>query len=756
MLLPVQGILIHTFLKPSKLFLMKPKTLKCLFTNIPLFANRGMTRFLVIASLLFSSALPAVAQSASSAWTIFGDPSLFATTGCNVNNQMSCTTPPGTTPFSSVGLQDPLNTLSSATVVDMFKNSIYDNAGWLLFSVNADGIYAADALGTQIYPFNGQTLTNNILCPSATPVYTNVGYSISEITAFPAPGKCNAYYLVFWSTAVLSGSSPYVLRCIEIDVTMSLLGSTSVSSSSWYNIVQDVLLDPPYCAPPTTSFPYDWPTNNFFYGPTDFACSFNVVAGPTNYDYSRDVYTVDAENTATGSITTALRKWHFPTNGALPAYYPPAASAGYASSNVSNISTASPLYPPVLTKTKIFLVKNGTGGTDQILAYLGNDMPGTAYSDRSDVMQTYDFTTGDEYVYKAPILSGVAGHQRIFGFELLPDFTFCFSFVDGTYYGGDCSTNFNLLGGLGYATLSTGAPVTPISMVPTTTSTLPYGYSDLELDQNGDMYMQYTAFCYTISTTSLTGMYATQLAFVSSASLDYSTFMSGSTTPIIYSSPCSGPSSPYNVSILNYQPSLVDPNEGINNYLCTQLRGNCGGGPVIAHITTPPSTCSGGFPTFTATLNSGSCATNYSWYKSVDGGAHYSLVSYGSSNTFTDVLASDAEKVYCIVTVSSGCSAGDYTSNTATVSVTELRIADVDINSVCAPHTLGADIAEPQFTVTLAGGSGSYSFSWVAQTSDNNVTLSSLTDQNPMVTGIVNSSNPLIADYILTVHDGGG
>lgn len=104
---------------------------------------------MLLVLLIYSYAVSA--QYGPNFWTIFGNPSPSITpTGCNVNNQMSCTTPPASLTFSNViPLYDLYTGISTAYGVDMFKNSIYDKSGELLFSVNADGIYAPDALGTQ-------------------------------------------------------------------------------------------------------------------------------------------------------------------------------------------------------------------------------------------------------------------------------------------------------------------------------------------------------------------------------------------------------------------------------------------------------------------------------------------------------------------------------------------------------------------------------------------------------------------------------
>jgi hypothetical protein len=102
----------------------------------------------------------------------------------------------------------------------------------------------------------------------------------------------------------------------------------------------------------------------------------------------------------------------------------------------------------------------------------------------------------------------------------------------------------------------------------------------------------------------------------------------------------------------------------------THIRQVCALGTPTVTVTSPGTTCSGTAPTFTATTIN-SCGVNYSWFKSVDGGSHWTMVVSCPCSSITDYSASNGEQIECIVTVSSSytdycVTAGDITSNTVT------------------------------------------------------------------------------------------
>ena len=105
------------------------------------------------------------------------------------------------------------------------------------------------------------------------------------------------------------------------------------------------------------------------------------------------------------------------------------------------------------------------------------------------------------------------------------------------------------------------------------------------------------------------------------------------------------------------------------------------------------------------------------------------------------------------VQVSDGIST--YTATAAIVVSAPPKIADVDINTICAPGSSGATAPNPHYAVSMSGGSGTLSYNWTAL-GHNNVTLNSTTIADPTIQYINNTSLPYLSDYNLTVTDGVG
>ncbi len=667
------------------------------------FFSAGAQRSLLLAAML---ACTAIAHAQPKAITTFG--SAVSCTTTDNDHSLDCTAtpsaPPGIAPVT-----DYYHTGFGAYTSDqMLYTSQYDADGTLLFSANVDGIYSVG--GTQVYDFNNYSATVNMWCggPDSMGFPLDNAGALSEICIIPKPGSCNAFYVLFWCNSNTTAYSPIVGHCYFRVVEVDIDKGTFPADASY-------------------SFPVDYPLTfpdcSAYYNLTWETQPPQVVANKANSDGSRDIYTVNTDGVTVGSTTTysgSVRQWHISPTGDLPISY---------GGLPTPVSTAGTLLNPGLTKAKIFQIGGGP-----VLAYVGVPSSEVGTSGGANQLQTFDITTGAHNLYTIAAAGPGTGGPVIFGFEYLPlcspSPTFCFSYND--------PTTVPLTGGLGYAALSTSpASITPIS------GTLNYHTTDLELDFNGDLLMVDDPNPFVVD---LDGY----LAYLPASALaSVSTLTAGTDVAIC--------STKVYVSNLEY---ATNSSSG-NFYLGSYIRESCATTPSLV-ITTPTTTiCASAYPTFTANMN-GFCGTGYTWYKSAGTGLGFSFVAFTTSNSWTDGDASAGEQVYCTADMYSFtdlCSTGGtFTSNTLTLTMAKLRIADVDINTLCAPFTHlfdgYVDILEPQYTVTLdydgtvVSGSG-LTYTWTAQT-DNTATLSSNSVLNPSVTAV---GSPMTADFILTVHD---
>ncbi len=226
---------------------------------------------------------------------------------------MTCAVTPSSVSFTGIPEQDdPYSTLSITTL--FYKNSVYDRAGNLLFSVNANGIYAANTTGSQIFSFE-HLITTPTPCtydPDAK-VYTNAKNAISEIPIFPVPGKCHSYYMMFWSamedptSGPFTSAEPLILRVIRIDIDPVAFGNSSVPVSSWYTITEH-LMNEPDC---------DEPYRHMIASSSEHNAP-GIVANKVNSDDSRDIYTLHVISGVDGGTPynyTQIQNWHFPYDG---------------------------------------------------------------------------------------------------------------------------------------------------------------------------------------------------------------------------------------------------------------------------------------------------------------------------------------------------------------------------------------------------------------------------------------------------------
>ena len=543
---------------------------------------------------IFTILLPVTIFGQANFMSIF-EPVCLVCPSTPVNYKLNCTT--STPSFSLVlpNLNDPLSFglgggLSVGDYGDYFKNSAYDQNGNMLFSVNADGIY--DNTGTQVYSFYQPISYTSPCSPSVVSNYTFAA-ATSEIVVVPVPSVCNNYYVIFWSyystdgtfgesaNGPITGTSYAIPRAVQ--VVVNPYSTAVIGGPSNLTIVQDKILNMPTC---DAGAPND-------HGFVDNSYAFEMVADAPNTDGSRDIYTVDYDETATPAASL-LRQWHIHADGTLPTSF-------------SIISTPT-LLTPAFPKAKILSIPSATGtGNDKVLSYIASN---TEYS-VANYLQTYDFATSNIVSYKAPTAT-TSDYQYISGFEYLSSSNmYCFAYSDQT------TTPFS--GGLGYATLSTSN--TSFSAIP---STVAYNYSDMEMSAHHDLYLnKWDGTNY-------------NLYYIPSSSL--------SSFPSVIPTQCllSGSAIPnFNfipLGSLNYGNNL----QISSPYLGTQIRGeNYGNWGTMLQITgiDVNTICLPGNgsvnPTFTATVSGGVSPYNYLWSASGSGAPPVATFLSGSSVSST-------------------------------------------------------------------------------------------------------------------------
>lgn len=302
----------------------------------------GQLSLIIIVTILLSS----VSYGQANYWSVFSALAGGISPGCNLANRMTCLSAPSpTSSFSSIsasgdyfgGAGDP-----EWAGTNYYQNSVYDNSGNVLFSVNTDGIY--DASGVLQFDFNGSPALSYTI--GGTSYTYTPKYAVSEIAMFPAseaPGN-NRYWLVFWAFdsplfAYFTYYNTYDLRAIQVTVNPSGL---SFSDNVLYDASGTNNLLPKYAY--ATADPF----------------SFAVAADASACGNTRNVYTLEPITVGTvpggGSYAYSnLRKWTFTAGGILP------------SPSVSTFIKQE-LEPAFSPKAKILTI-----GSDRYFAYISGD-----------------------------------------------------------------------------------------------------------------------------------------------------------------------------------------------------------------------------------------------------------------------------------------------------------------------------------------------------------------------------------------------
>jgi len=260
-------------------------------------AFRLRVRLLTV--LVCVTAMPVFAQ--TNYLTAFGNNTPL--TGiCTATNRMTCRSTPSSSSFTGeTDIRDGYGTTYGSGVLDFFKNSVYDNSGHLLFSVNGDGIYAPD--GSQVYNF-GLEYDFSFSCAGVAWTGSTTSFAASsEVVVIPVPpGGCNKYYVMLWGGGAL--------WAVEVDINQANFGNSSVPTTSWYTFAQN-LLDKPDCSGTGGVF-----SQNLFGGGTGVG-TYEIVADAANTDHSRDIYTVNVDPLGSGT-STSIRKWHIAADSIWP------------------------------------------------------------------------------------------------------------------------------------------------------------------------------------------------------------------------------------------------------------------------------------------------------------------------------------------------------------------------------------------------------------------------------------------------------
>jgi len=471
---------------------------------------------------------------------------IFGNAGCSNNYKLPCNIPPSSATFSSVSDLLDLSVGPEAGYNHFNKNSTFDYAGNLLFSVNTHGIYGSS--GTQLFSFSGTIVSSAVCSGSSTDIYTSVDRAASEIVTVPVSGECRSFYVFFWQHITPSTAfdhDRFLFRCVKVVI------GAGYPADAAYSFTDKILNN-------LTCSGYDY-TQNW--------ASAQVVADKYNPDGSRDIYTVHSEGSSSMSNTKLLR-WRIAASGVLP---------------VSPVVVASSLPTPRINKMKLFNLPISGGGTHKTLAYAVFGVGAQA-----SLLYTLDLSSGIPVYYKAPLVSygGVTatnGYQTIWGFEYLPSQDiFCFAYREYSFVallGGGADTYTLPVGGLAYAARATSGVnnMTPIS------STTEYLLSDLELTKHGDLMLvrsELSGWPYPASTGG-----PANLAYLPASSLSALTTSSPSLPTEFALSSCA--TTP-DISVGNLCQSLINT---FGFYLGTQIRGenydDWGNNPLTVNITTP-------------------------------------------------------------------------------------------------------------------------------------------------------------------------
>ena len=433
-----------------------------------LFARCAQRMCLLCVFLIFNST---VFGQLAHFWSVFG------TGGCHDNNDMPCNaaaTTTGTNAFSGISDLDDLSGMYGG--YKNFRNSAYDGAGHLLFSVNADGIYSPSGYQFFDFTYSASTFTGTYSSVSYT---LTPGWAVSEISIFPFPGKQNSYYVLFWAHDThYEEDHIYELRAIEVDISNDPTLSdptTGVPGDFAFTCIDHIMLD--NVAGPDNlggtlsgdAFPYQ----------------FVLAVDAPNSDCTRDVYSLEPIND--GSNRSLMRKWEIAANGALPT------TAYTYHDHRSDEHYQANAYSPkgkILTigGVKYFSYICGTTGessSDGIPRFGWRLQMFTLMDTYGGASSIYESTTTSFYPSLESLFSTTSTPPSsevpaIFGFEYVPSSNVIyFSYANCSYPPSSGSTLSPA--GLGYWDASGGIHLS--------TTTSDYSYTDLELDNYGDLFM---------------------------------------------------------------------------------------------------------------------------------------------------------------------------------------------------------------------------------------------------------------------------
>lgn len=489
--------------------------------------------------------------------------SIFGNSGCSTNNTLSCGTSLSTSSTSPLAtISDPYT--SSGIEPTLFRNSIYNRGGQLLFSVNRDGIY--DATGTMQFDFSGTYIgsptTYSIPDPNHAGLMIDFSptYAVSEISIFPVFQECDKYYVLFWAQD--NFYNQVELRLIKVS-----LNPTTGSMSFVDNVIYD----------PTQGALYQGSVSGgglLGYRPARLLMSMVLaVDGENTSTGDRDFYTCEFNffdyiynHPSTGGGYSTIRKWTIRNTGV----WTTASSGGVIGVNSYSYPAARAVGTgkwdcnAVCSKGKIFQI-----GADKYFAYIGGVTGGGfiyTWATTGYYVNLINVRTGNVLAGFVPILgtgtsAGLSTPSEapfsISGFEYSPSLNVIFF----TYTDRSASVG---TGGIGYWDASGST-----HFLTATPSAVDFRTSDLELNKNGDLLMVRNN-----SSSLYNGTTEGQLYYLPVSSSGFT--LSSSISPSVVPTSCS--STPY-ISVLSnqlvgYSPNMAATPAPVVYHLGNQIREN--------------------------------------------------------------------------------------------------------------------------------------------------------------------------------------
>ena len=487
--------------------------------------------------------------------------SIFGSSGCSNSAAFAAaTSPPASAAFTAISsVNDP--TASPATGPYPLANTIYNNTGQPIFSVDQNGIYKPN--GSLAYDFTTGYTTS--ITSGGTTYTINAKQALSEVVAFPCQVISNnsSYYVVFWAYNDVGIDNTIVLRAIKVDID---------ASGNLTAFTENILYDATSAHGIVTAYNMAG------------TCPI-VVADGAACGQSRTIYTIDETQDASTNYVSHLRQWTFGTDGSLPS----TSTASYL--DEQDFPTAAPVGRLFFFNDALCLgfISTGNFGTEIHL-----------YSGCVALWKLSGFSGPPTNDIAAFSISSL--HSNVYGFNLVYSTTgspFVYiSFSDNALSG-------SIGSGLGFfpATIGYGSSSSALTIIPSTSD---FSYTDLLLDKGGDLLMAQGA------QPSGGGAITGALSYLAKAN-----FGSSSATPSVIAPSCTTSTS-ISVAGASYQAASA-PIAANPFYLGYQYSNENPSFPVITGVDINTRCAPGSIgatapvPQFSVTVTGGTGSYSYNW-----------------------------------------------------------------------------------------------------------------------------------------------